>query len=389
MKIAFVLFDGLTALDLVGVFDPLTRLKTMGLDTQVSWELCARHDPVVATGGLRLAPTQVGQPLSGFDLVVVPGGSGTRHLAQDPTFLEWLRTAHQAPLLVSVCTGSLLLGAAGFLQGKPATSHAGALAELEAYCGEVRTDRLVEAGQVITAGGVSAGIDLGLYLVEKLAGRQARETIQRQMEYQITPAATSLGGRKAQVSRVTNETQVEVSLDLDGRGAHRLDTGIGFLDHMLSHLTVHGLFDLQVTCRGDLHVDVHHSVEDTALALGDAFYQALGERKGLVRMGAAYAPMDESLAHAAVDLSGRPYAVVQVSWRDPSVGGIPTSLFNHFLESFATSARCNLHAQVLYGSDDHHKAEALFKALGRALDAAVQVDPRRQGAVPSTKGVLA
>ncbi len=194
--------------------------------------------------------------------------------------------------------------------------------------------------------------------------------------------------RTSEISRKTNETDIVLKLNLDGSGKAKIDTGIGFLDHMLDHIAVHGLFDLEITARGDLHVDEHHTVEDCALVLGQAFAQALGEKKGIVRMGSAYVPMDETLAFVALDFSGRPYAVVQAAWRMPSVGGIATSLFAHFLESFAIKAGCNLHARVLYGEDDHHKAEGLFKALGRALDAATRLDPRRGGAIPSTKGTL-
>lgn len=195
--------------------------------------------------------------------------------------------------------------------------------------------------------------------------------------------------RQASIHRKTNETEITLQLNLDGQGLHQVQTGVGFLDHMLTHVAVHGLFDLTLAAQGDLHVDVHHTVEDVALALGQAFDQALGERKGIVRMGSCYAPMDETLAFVAVDLAGRPYCVVQADWHTPAVGGIPTSLFPHFLESLAVTARLNLHARVLYGRDDHHQVEALFKALGRALEAAVRQDPRRQGRVPSTKGTLA
>jgi imidazoleglycerol-phosphate dehydratase len=177
-------------------------------------------------------------------------------------------------------------------------------------------------------------------------------------------------------------------LNLDGAGCYEVGTGIGFLDHMLSHIAVHGLFDLTVKAQGDLHVDPHHTVEDVALVLGTAFDQALGDRKGIVRMGSAYAPMDETLAFIAVDLSGRPYAVTEIVWAAPEVGGLPVTLFPHFFESFAITARANVHARVLYGRDDHHKAEGLFKALGRALDAATRIDPRRADVVPSTKGVI-
>lgn len=193
--------------------------------------------------------------------------------------------------------------------------------------------------------------------------------------------------RTSSIVRTTSETHVKVNLNLDGSGKHNIATGIGFLDHMLTHLAVHGLFDLEVHAQGDLHIDVHHTFEDVALVLGTAFDQALGDRKGINRMGSFYTPMDETLALVAIDLSGRPYCVMQAEWGSAPVGGIPTSLFPHFFESFAVNSRCNLHAHILYGRDDHHKAEALFKAFARALDIATQPDPRR-GGIPSTKGTL-
>ena len=194
--------------------------------------------------------------------------------------------------------------------------------------------------------------------------------------------------RTATVHRQTRETDVKIALNLDGTGAYEVETGIGFLDHMLAHVAVHGLFDLTVQASGDLHIDPHHTVEDVALTLGEVFAQTLGDKAGIVRIGSAYVPMDESLAFAAVDLSGRPYAVTEIDWAGSTVGGLPVTLIPHFFESFAITARANVHARVLYGKDDHHKAEAAFKALGRALDAAVRPDPRRGGTIPSTKGVL-
>jgi imidazoleglycerol-phosphate dehydratase len=194
--------------------------------------------------------------------------------------------------------------------------------------------------------------------------------------------------RTAEISRQTNETQIAIKLDIDGVGKHEISTGIGFLDHMLTHLAVHGLFDLSVQAQGDLEVDTHHTIEDVALVLGQAFDRALGDRRGIFRMADCYAPMDETLAHVALDLSGRPYTVIQVEWHTPFLGNIPTTLFPHFFESFAITARCNLHARVLHGRDDHHQAEALFKAWARALDQATQVDPRRATSIPSTKGTL-
>ncbi len=194
--------------------------------------------------------------------------------------------------------------------------------------------------------------------------------------------------RIATIHRQTAETDVHLTLNLDGTGQYQGETGLGFLDHMLAHVAVHGLFDLTVRVSGDLHVDPHHTMEDVALVLGQALDQALGDRAGIVRIGAAHVPMDEALAFVAVDLSGRPYAVTEMSWAGPSVGGLPVTLIPHFFESLAVAARANVHARLLYGRDDHHQAEALFKALGRALDAATRLDPRRGEAIPSTKGRL-
>jgi imidazoleglycerol-phosphate dehydratase len=194
--------------------------------------------------------------------------------------------------------------------------------------------------------------------------------------------------RTSTIHRKTNETEISLTLNLDGTGQHDIQTGVGFLDHMLTHIAVHGLFDLTVKAVGDLHIDAHHTIEDTALVLGQAFAEALGDKKGIVRMASAYVPMDEALAFVAVDLSGRPYTVIQADWHTPAIGQFPTSLIGHFIESFAVTARANVHARVLYGRDDHHQCEALFKALGRALDTATTIDPRRAGVVPSTKGSL-
>jgi imidazoleglycerol-phosphate dehydratase len=193
--------------------------------------------------------------------------------------------------------------------------------------------------------------------------------------------------REATLTRQTTETSVSLTLNLDGQGHTEVQTGVGFFDHMLTHIAHHGLFDLTVRAEGDLHVDPHHTAEDVAILLGRVIDQALGERVGIARMGCACVPMDEALARVVIDLSGRPYAVVEAEFSAPSIGQMPTSLVAHVLESLAVHARMNLHAHVLYGRDDHHKAEALFKALGRALRQAVAPDPRRTG-VASTKGTL-
>jgi imidazoleglycerol-phosphate dehydratase len=194
--------------------------------------------------------------------------------------------------------------------------------------------------------------------------------------------------RTATIARRTNETSIDITLNVDGSGKYVTETGIGFFDHMLSHIAKHGVFDLEVRATGDLHIDQHHTVEDCGIALGEAFAQALGEKRGLVRAGSAYMPLDEALAFAAVDLSGRPYAVLDLKLLGRDIGGMPPDLFGHFLESFAFAMKANLHISTLAGVNDHHKIEACFKAMARALDAACQVDPRRGDDVPSTKGTI-
>lgn len=193
--------------------------------------------------------------------------------------------------------------------------------------------------------------------------------------------------RIATLERKTQETEVRVALNLDGAGNADIATGVPMLDHLLAHVAMHGLLDLEIRARGDLHIDAHHTVEDVAIVLGDALDRALGDKRGIVRMGHAYVPMDEALAFVAIDLSGRAYAVIDTSFATPLIGALSASLVVHFLETLAVHARMNVHARVLYGRDDHHKAEALFKALGRALAQAVAYDTRRVG-VASTKGML-
>jgi imidazoleglycerol-phosphate dehydratase len=188
--------------------------------------------------------------------------------------------------------------------------------------------------------------------------------------------------RTATVNRKTRETDISLRLNLDGTGEARVDTGVTMLSHLLEQVTKHGRFDLTLTARGD---DAHHLVEDVALCLGKAFREALGEKKGLVRMGSAMVPMDDALAAVAVDLSGRSYSVLDLSFKENDMTGFPTDLVRHFLESLAQEAQINLHARILYGANDHHRVEALFKALGRALDEASRPDPRISGKPSSTK----
>ena len=191
--------------------------------------------------------------------------------------------------------------------------------------------------------------------------------------------------RTATVARKTGETDIEVTLNLDGSGQAEITTGVGFLDHMLHALARHARFDLKVRAAGDLHIDEHHTVEDVGIVLGRALAEALGDRKGITRMGHAIVPMDEALALVAVDFGGRGYFVFDGAFGKERVGQVGTSLIPHFFESLAHEGRFNLHARLLAGADDHHRAEALFKALARALDMAVQRDERLAGQAPSAQ----
>ncbi len=194
-------------------------------------------------------------------------------------------------------------------------------------------------------------------------------------------------GRKAVIQRKTRETNINLELDIDGKGQWDINTGIPIFDHLLSAMMKHGLFDIKLTAISN-DDDTHHIVEDVAICLGQAFGEALGEKKGIVRMAEATVPMDEALATVIVDISGRGYTVLDLNFAGNDMPGFPTDLVRHFLESFAIEARLNLHASIIRGTNDHHKAEALFKALGRALDAATMIDQRISGELPSTKEYL-
>ena len=194
-----------------------------------------------------------------------------------------------------------------------------------------------------------------------------------------------MANRLSVVKRETKETNINLELNMDGSGKWEVTTGIRMFDHLLSQLARHGVFDLKISATGD---DQHHLVEDVAICLGQAFGKALGEKRGLVRMAEATVPMDDALAMVVVDIGGRGYTVMELPFSDNDMFGFPTDLVRHFLESFAAEAKLNLHVKILYGTNDHHKAEALFKALGRALDAATRIDERISGELPSTKELL-
>ncbi|MCH8894073.1 MAG: imidazoleglycerol-phosphate dehydratase HisB [Chloroflexi bacterium] len=202
------------------------------------------------------------------------------------------------------------------------------------------------------------------------------------------PATTKGKDRTATIERKTGETEITLTLNLDGQGVYDVDTGNGFLDHMVSQISRHGLFDITLRAKGDIHTGWHHLVEDVAITLGRAFKEALGDARGIRRMGHAIVPLDETLAMVALDCSGRGYAVIETTLDDTMVETLPGSLVKHFFESFALEGKINLHAQIMAGVSPHHKAEALCKALARALRDAVEPDPRAPSSIPSTKGTL-
>ena len=194
--------------------------------------------------------------------------------------------------------------------------------------------------------------------------------------------------RQGKVARKTKETEIAVSVDLDGTGRSEIETGIGFLDHMLEQLSRHSLIDLTVKAKGDLHIDFHHTTEDTGITIGEAVAKALGERTGIRRWGEATVPMDETLTRVALDASNRPYLIWKVKFSKPKLGEMDTELFKEWFQAFAQHAGLTLHVENLYGENNHHIVESCFKGLARALRQAIEIDPRKADAVPSTKGVL-
>lgn len=195
--------------------------------------------------------------------------------------------------------------------------------------------------------------------------------------------------RQATITRKTKETQITASVDLDGTGASEISTGIGFLDHMLEQVARHGLIDIKLEAKGDLHIDFHHTTEDVGIVLGQAVAKALGDKQGITRYADVHLPMDETLTRVALDVSGRPYLIWKVAFSQPKVGEMDTELFREWFQAFAQNSGITLHVENLYGDNNHHIAETCYKGLARALRQAIALDPRQAGRVPSTKGMLA
>ncbi len=360
MKIGIICYPGISKIDLIGVITPLQPLSQTESD-RIQIECCTYLPPVLDNGFCSIQCSHVGLPLTGFDTLILPGYFPVQELDVSPDWIAWLNTASKDVRWLAVNEGVKLARRLNFA-----------------------TIKLPIHSRILN------GFLCALWLIQDVKGSQMAWEMAYNLaiEKEWLQANRLLTGRTAFIERKSAETDISISLKLDGDGQSHIDTGIPFLDHMLSQIARHGTFTLDVTARGDLVVDSHHTVEDTGIVLGEAFMTALGDRRGIARMGSATVPMDESLATVTADFSGRPYAVIQTAWNGIQVANLPVSLFEHFLESFATAARCNLFVQVHAGNDNHHMAEAIFKALARALDQASMVDVRRENQIPSTKEVL-
>ena len=363
MKTAFVIYPEIDLLDLFTLVEPLLRLKLLPANTDCpQLEFCtlsALPKSVTSIMQAQLINPVICPSLEEFDLVVMAGSQPNTDISSS-RIKGWLASISDQATIMCTTNAAILVE-----EIKP------------------NIKQLFKAGNRIEV------ISLGVRLVKLIAGEDSCKECTHMLGLPAGWDETNTQApRTASLTRKTKETSIELQLSLDGNGSHDISTGIPFFDHMLTQIAVHGLFDLELQCKGDLQIDPHHTVEDVGLALGKAFDQALGDRKGLVRMASASVPMDESLAQVSLDFSGRPFTVLEATWNDVRVGDLPVTLIGHFLESFAVQARCNLSARVITGGDDHHKAEAIFKALARALDAATRIDPRRSSSVPSSKGVI-
>ena len=246
----------------------------------------------------------------------------------------------------------------------------------------------MECGASIADPGIMSGCSRNHGWVKPTSSPNLHNRQQYQFRHFVSIQKAYRTMRSATVQRQTTETRIEVTVNLDGDGVYDVSTGIGFLDHMLEQLSRHSLADMTVRCDGDTHIDDHHSTEDTAIALGMAFKQALGEKKGINRYGACFLPMDEALTRVVIDFSGRPFLVWRTEFPTQKIGTFDTELVREWFQGFASASGATLHVETLYGANSHHIAEACFKGLARAIREAVSVDPRRANQIPSTKGTL-
>jgi imidazoleglycerol-phosphate dehydratase len=358
MKIGVIYYPWASFVDIAALLTTFKECKPLA---EIQYEVCG-YLPFTGKGEtLTVTASHVGLPLLGFDVLVIPGSENNKFANPDINWITWLRAADPDTVYY-------------------AFNHGKSLLEL------VKLDNQWKPTEINPLNGYLTGLTILNEILSRV------EILEISKKLGVEPFWQSFlhsqNPRQASISRKTAETQIEIIVDLDGNGKSTVTTGIPFLDHMISQISRHGLFNIELKAVGDLEIDQHHTMEDSGIILGDAFRQALGDRKGINRMASATIPMDESLATVTIDFSGRPYCVIQSRWNGENIGEIPVSLFEHFLESFAIAARCNLFIQVHSGNDNHHMCEAVFKALARALYQSCGVDIRRSGQIPSTKEML-
>lgn len=358
MKVGIIYSPLASVVDVAGLVQTFSISKRLFSDVDIQCEICSFLPQKSQETGINISPDFVGLPLSGFDIVVLPGSNGYEKLKTDIHWLTWVQGAGSESKFYGFHEGISIVN----LANVPNQWQSNTRSPLNSFfvALQVLAD-ILEPEQIRT-------------IARTLGIESSWQTYLQMMNI-----------RQSALSRDTAETQIWVNLALDGSGKSNINTRIPFLDHMLNQIAKHGLFDIELNANGDLEIDQHHTMEDCGIILGDAFRLALGDKKGINRMASTSVPMDESLATVTIDFSGRPYFVIQSKWNGENIAEIPISLIEHFLESFAIAARCNLFIQVQAGKDNHHMCEAIFKALARALDQASSLDERRLDQIPSTK----
>jgi imidazoleglycerol-phosphate dehydratase len=358
MKIGIIYYPWASFVDIAALLSTFKECKSLA---EIQFEICS-YLPFTDKGDtLSVTASHVGLPLNGFDLLVIPGSEINENGNLDINWITWLRATDSDTVYYAFNQGKSLLKSMK-LENKWKQSEINPLNGY--FTGLTILKEVLSPDEIL---GISKKIGVESFWQSFLQSQNLRQ---------------------ASISRKTAETQISIKLDLDGNGKSTITTAIPFLDHMINQISKHGLFDIELKAIGDLEIDQHHTMEDCGIILGDAFRQALGDRKGINRMASATIPMDESLATVTLDFSGRPYCVIQSQWNGENIGDLPVSLFDHFLESFAIAARCNLFVQVHSGKDNHHMCEAIFKAMARALYQSCALDIRRMGQIPSTKEML-
>ena len=358
MKIGIIYSPSAAVIDIAELLQTFSLSNQLFSDQDLHVEICSFLPPETQETGITINPGLVGSSLTGFDILVFPGSAGYESLKTDNDWLTWIKDTQPGTQYFAFHEGKNVLD---FLK----TPNQWKLNNHNLMNG------FLVGFQILSP--VLSPQDL-LKIIKSLGMESAWQSYLQRINF-----------RQASLSRETAETNISINLSIDGTGKSIINTGIPFLDHMLNQIAKHGLFDIELSAQGDLEIDAHHTMEDCGIILGDAFRQALGEKKGINRMASATVPMDESLVTVSIDFSGRPYCVIQSNWNGENIAEIPISLFEHFLESFAIAARCNLFVQVQSGKDNHHMCEATFKALARALNQACSLDLRRVGQIPSTK----